>query len=208
MYTLKAIILAPCPSESPVGFSLPVLSLARSLILAPKKKRCAFSWPPFSIHQNILHLKTTLMRSLLMLSLAFLFSFTTAPKADVPSTEEATIYIYRAGQFNAATSNWAMYVDGKKICKLSNNKFIKVTVSKGKHSITSQIGGVGLFKKETEIEIDAEAGQSYYVACNVKQSFTRSRLEMLEVTKSTADKQMKEMSLDNCQEKIDEEANK
>lgn len=148
------------------------------------------------------------MKFLLTLSLVFLFSFNNHPKESTLPTEEATIYIYRAGQFTGATNNWAMYVDGKKICKLSNNKFIKVTVAKGKHSITSQIGGIGLFKKETEIEIEAEAGQSYYVACNIKQSFTRSRLEMLEVTKSTADKQMKEMALDNCQEKIDEETNK
>ncbi|HEY0039896.1 MAG TPA: DUF2846 domain-containing protein [Flavisolibacter sp.] len=148
------------------------------------------------------------MRSLLILSLSFLFSFNSRPMNSQLTNEEATIYIYRGGQFTGATSNWAMYVDGKKICKLSNNKFIKVVVAKGKHSITSQIGGIGLFKKETEIEIDAEAGQSYYVACNVKQSFTRTRLEMLEVTKSTADKQMKDMSLDNCQEKIDEETNK
>jgi hypothetical protein len=61
-----------------------------------------------------------------------------------------------------------------------------------------------LFKKETVIEIDAEGGESYYVACNIKQSITRARLEMLEVTKSTADKQMKNMALDNCQESIDE----
>jgi formylmethanofuran dehydrogenase subunit D len=148
------------------------------------------------------------MKSLFLLGLVFLFSFANKPVHKVLPDEEATIYIYRAGQFMAAGNNWAMYLDGKKICKLSNNKFIKVTVPKGKHSITSQIGGIGLFKKETEIEIDAEAGQSYYIACNVKQSFTRARLEMLEVTKSTADKQMKDMTLDNCQEKIDEETNK
>jgi hypothetical protein len=148
------------------------------------------------------------MKSLLLLSLAFLFSFTNRPVAGQPSDDEATIYIYRAGQFTAALNNWAMFVDGKKICKLSNNRFIKILVPKGKHTITSKIGGLDLFKKETGIEIEAEAGQSYYVACNVKQSFTRSRLELLEVTKSTADKQMKDMSVDNCQEKIEEETSK
>jgi hypothetical protein len=82
------------------------------------------------------------------------FSFT-----HLLGAEEATIYIYRTGQFTGAGSNWAMYLDSKKICKLSNNKFIKLTVSKGKHSINSQVGGVGLFKKETVIEIDAEGGR-------------------------------------------------
>lgn len=119
--------------------------------------------------------------------------------------DQATIYIYRTGQFTGAGANWAMYVDGKKVCKLSNNKFFKVTVAKGKHTINSKMGGPSLFKKETEVEIDAEPGQSYYVACNIKQSFTRARLEMMEVTKSTAEKQMKNMALDNCQDAIDKD---
>jgi hypothetical protein len=131
------------------------------------------------------------------------FAFTKLPTTE-KKPEDATIYIYRTGQFTGAGANWAMYVDGKKLCKLSNNKFFKVTVSQGKHVINSKVGGVGLFKKETEVELDAEAGKSYYVACNVKQSITRARLELIEVTKSTADKQMKKMTLDNCQESIDE----
>ena len=121
-----------------------------------------------------------------ILSIIVCFSFTQKPQSS--NADEATIYIYRTGQFTGAGSNWAMYLDGKKICKLSNNKFIKLTVAKGKHSITSQVGGVGLFKKEAEIEIEAEGGGNYYVAYNIKQSITRARLEMLEVTKSTAEK--------------------
>lgn len=119
--------------------------------------------------------------------------------------DSSYIYIYRTGQFNGAAANWAIFVDGQKLCKLSNNKFMRVPIGPGKHVITAKIGGVGLFKKETEVEIEAEAGGSYYVACNIKQSITRARLEMLEVTKGTANKQMEGMALDNCQEKIDKE---
>jgi hypothetical protein len=145
------------------------------------------------------------MKSLICIVLVSLcFSFSPAPKKTaVPSDEQATIYIYRVGQYMGAGANWAMFVDEKKVCKLSNNKYIKVTVSKGKHTISSKQGGMTVFKKEMDVEIDAEPGKSYYVACNVKTSFTRARLEMLEVTKSTADKQMANLSLDNCQESID-----
>ena len=83
-----------------------------------------------------------------------------------------------------------------------------VVVKPGKHTISSRVGGVGIFKKETEVEIEAEAGGEYYVACNIKQSFTRARLEMIEVTKGTGKKQMEKMTLDNCQEKIDEKQGK
>lgn len=126
-----------------------------------------------------------------------------APKSSMPG-DSAVIYIYRGGQFFGAGANWAMFVDEDKICKLSNNKFIRVVVKPGTRRVSSRVGGVGLFKKETEVIIEAEAGGEYYVACNIKQSFTRARLEMMEVTKGTGKKQMEKMTLDNCQEKIDE----
>jgi len=117
--------------------------------------------------------------------------------------DSAVIYIYRGGQAGGAAANWAMFVDETKLCKLSNNKFIRVVVKPGKHTISAKIGGVGMFKKETELDVEAEAGGEYYVACNIKQSITRARLEMIEVTKGTGKKQMEKMTLDNCQEDID-----
>lgn len=130
-----------------------------------------------------------------------LFSFSHSAKHD--DAEMATVYIYRVGQFNAAAANWSIFADGEKICKLSNNKYIKHQVKPGAHEYNAKVGGVEIFKKETGITIDTEAGKSYYIACNVKSSITRARLELLEVTKSTAEKQMAKMSLDNCQDKID-----
>ncbi|HEX2848820.1 MAG TPA: DUF2846 domain-containing protein [Chitinophagaceae bacterium] len=121
-----------------------------------------------------------------------------------PTNDSTYIYIYRTGQFNGAAANWAIFLDGEKKCKLSNNRFMRLAVAPGKHTVSAKIGGASLFKKETEVEIEAEAGGSYYVACNVKQSITRARLELIEVAKSTANKQMEKMVLDNCQEKIDE----
>jgi hypothetical protein len=107
------------------------------------------------------------------------------------------------GQWGGAGANWAIFVDEEKKCKLSNNKYMRIAVKPGKHRISAKVGGASLFKKETEIEIDAEAGGTYYVACNIKSSITRARLEMVEVTKNSANKQMEKMSLDNCQENID-----
>ena len=55
---------------------------------------------------------------------------------------------------------------------------------------------------ERQREIDAEAGKSYVVGCNVKQSLTRARQEMTEVTKSSADKQMEKMTLVRGKERL------
>jgi len=146
-------------------------------------------------------------KSLIALSLATLLitvvSFNSL-KQTTPAEDMATVYIYRVGQFGAAAANWSIWTDDTKICKLSNNKFIKHQVKPGKHVYNAKVGGIGILKKETGIEIEAEAGKSYYIACNVKQSITRTRLELVEVTKSSADKQMAKMTIDNCREGIDE----
>lgn len=144
------------------------------------------------------------MRKIIFAAILFV-TLSTESKANnnVPA-DSAVIYIYRVGQAGGAAANWAMFVDETKLCKLSNNKFIRVVVKPGKHVISSKVGGVGMFKKETEVEVETEAGGEYYIACNIKSSITRARLEMIEVTKGTGKKQMEKMTLDNCQADIEE----
>ncbi|SFE62688.1 DUF2846 domain-containing protein [Spirosoma endophyticum] len=117
------------------------------------------------------------------------------------STDDfTTIYIYRGGQFYASAINYSIYVNGEKICKLSNNKFIEYKVKPGKLAITAQRGGIEVFKRETGLDLDTEAGKKYYVKGDVKSSLTRTRLEMSEVTENTANRDMKDMTVDKCQE--------
>jgi hypothetical protein len=152
-----------------------------------------------------------------ILSAALIVGFAALSTSFVPASnlkildtkdEKATIFIYRVGQFNGAAANWAVYADGTKVCKISNNKFMKLELVPGKHEFNAKIGGPVLFKKETGVEIEMEAGQTYYIACNIKQSITRPRLELTEVTKGTANKQMATMTADTCQEKIDADDDK
>ena len=139
------------------------------------------------------------MAILLCLSI-FTISFTIHHRVPSHKAANAVVYIYRVGQLTGALANWAIFSDGQKICMLSNNKYLKVEVQPGKHVYNAHVGGAALFKKETEVEINAEEGQNYYIACNVKTSLTRQRLELIEVTKGTAEKQMEKMQLDKCQE--------
>jgi hypothetical protein len=150
-------------------------------------------------------------------SAAILIGFTALSTSFVPVSnfktnyakdEKAVVFIYRVGQFNGAAANWSVYADGTKVCKISNNKFMKLELAPGKHEFNAKIGGPVLFKKETGVELEMEAGQTYYIACNIKQSFTRPRLELIEVTKGTANKQMATMTADTCQEKIDVDEDK
>lgn len=147
-------------------------------------------------------MKKSLPYAVLSLILMISSSFISTKSPVKKPADTAVVYIYRVGQFNAALANWAVFVDEKKICKLSNNRFIKIEVTPGKHVFTAKVGGVSVFKKETDVELNAETGQTYYIACNVKTSLTRSRMELIEVTKGTGEKQMEKMTLDNCQENI------
>src|SRR4051812_1418572 len=122
------------------------------------------------------------MRKSIFILLALAFAISSQAResqqaSTMPTDDSTFIYIYRVGQFSGAASNWAVFLDGEKICKLSNNRYMKLAVTPGKHTISAKIGGAVLLKKETEAEVDAEKGGSYYIACNIKQSITRARLE-------------------------------
>ena len=114
----------------------------------------------------------------------------------------ATVYIYRGGQFFGAGLNYAIFANGEKICKLSNNRYIEYKTKPGKLSLTAHRGGVEVFKKETGLDLDVEAGKKYYVKGDQKSSITRTRLELSEVTENTAKRDMQEMTVDACQETI------
>ncbi len=143
---------------------------------------------------------------LVLLCFCFLMSAFRSDRISVDRTDDlATIYIYRSGQFYGSALNYSIYVNGEKICKLSNNKYIEYKAKPGKLAITAQRGGIEVFKRETELELDADAGKKYYVKGDIKSSITRTRLEMSEVTENTAKRDMKDMTVDNCQESLNKQ---
>jgi hypothetical protein len=113
-------------------------------------------------------------------------------------TTQSYIYIFRGGQWGSALSNYAIFVDGQKVCKLSNGKYLKYPVSAGKHDVEAHIGGIGIGKKETFVSVITETGKDNYVSCTIKHSITRSRLEMLEVVENTGKELINKMKEDKC----------
>lgn len=112
----------------------------------------------------------------------------------------ATVYIYRGGQFFGSALNYAIFANEEMVCKLSNNRYIEYKAKPGKLSLTAHRGGVEVFKKETGLDLNVEAGKKYYVKGDQKSSITRTRLELSEVTENTANRDMKDMTVDACQE--------
>lgn len=120
----------------------------------------------------------------------------------VPDADSSFIFIYRGGQFMGSLTNFTIWVDDQKLCKISNGKYFKVPVKAGAHIVSAKRGGVGVMKKETEVEVDVENGKSAYISCSMKSSITRVRLVMEEVVAKTGVKDITDMKVDNCQGNI------
>lgn len=145
------------------------------------------------------------MKNLLLAFLIILLYSNLSAQDSTNTNGKAIVYIYRGGQFGGSLSNYSIFINDKKICKLSNGKFLKVLVDPGKIDVSAKLGGVSVLKKETNIELEVEAGGVYYVSCTIKQSITRTRLEMTEVTKNSGVKDLAKLTEDNCQGKIEKE---
>lgn len=124
---------------------------------------------------------------------------------DQPNVDSCYIYIYRGGSLTGSLTNFAIYVDDQKLCKLSNKRYFKVGVKPGKHIVSAHRGGVGIGKKETEVDVDCESGKSNYISCSMKSSITRVRLEMEEVIEKTGIKDISDMKVDNCQSSVEDQ---
>lgn len=139
----------------------------------------------------------------------FLLLFIGCPLTSVAQQIEkdptmATLVFYRDGQFFGSGVNFNVFVNGEKICKLSNNKYLVYKVKPGKTEIGTGTAGLNLAKKQG-LALDTEAGGIYYVQCDMKQSLVANRLELTEVTKSTAEKKMSGLSPDNCMAAVKDE---
>lgn len=80
---------------------------------------------------------------------------------DQPQTSTATICFYRAHRFEGAALKPPIFVDENEIAHLHNGDAVQVTLSPGSHSIHSN-------DKSTGIELDAKAGQTYFVRVDIK----------------------------------------
>ena len=113
------------------------------------------------------------------------------------------IIVFRGGQFGSALSNYSIFIDGKKVCKLSNGKYFKYPVSPGKHEIEARKAGVDILKKETVTSIITEAGKNNYISCSIKRSVLRERIEMIEVVQNSGKQSTDNLKEDNCQSEIE-----
>lgn len=118
------------------------------------------------------------------------------------AADPATVYFYRGKQFGSALQNFVLKADGKEICRLSVKRYVVYKGQPGKIAFSAVEGGLAIPKKEM-LKLELEAGKSYYVQCDVKSGLVTTRMEMTEVTESTAKKKMEGLEADNCMSKAE-----
>jgi hypothetical protein len=93
--------------------------------------------------------------------LVLLFASSAALAQDQPQATTATICFYRPHRFEGAALKPPILVDEVDVAHLHNGDALQVTVNPGSHQIHSN-------DKSTGIELDAKAGQTYFVRVDIK----------------------------------------
>lgn len=110
------------------------------------------------------------------------------------------VFIRDTGYFGWAV-DFREFVDGKIVCKIDNKSYNTIELEPGKHSITWQPNGNTLKKagKKIAVDVELEAGKTYYFEMGIVQKFTKYELRLDELQETTARKKMASLKEDtNC----------
>jgi Protein of unknown function (DUF2846) len=88
-----------------------------------------------------------------------------------PMQARALIYFYRPNRFEGSGTNPELYVDGVKSGHLHNGESLSLYVTPGHHRLHSQGNPVN-------IDVDAQAGETYHVRYDVTVSFLKERANL------------------------------
>jgi hypothetical protein len=98
-----------------------------------------------------------------------------------PKPGQAALYVYRNEAFGAA-ARMSVLLDGQHVGDTASRSFLLVPVAPGKHQLVSKA------ENESTLELDAKAGDTYFVWQEVKMgAFSpRSKLQLVDEAKGKA----------------------
>jgi hypothetical protein len=97
----------------------------------------------------------------ILFSSFLLWAQTSGKAPEEQSGSIATICIYRPHRFEGSALKPSVYLDQVEIGRLHNGESVQVSVSAGQHRVNSN-------DKSTGIDLDAKAGETYYVRVEIK----------------------------------------
>ena len=115
------------------------------------------------------------------------------------ATQTAKVYFMRSTGFQGSAQGFTVFIDDTVVCKLNNKRFSIHEVTPGTHRFSVQFAGKNSKEKAERIEIEIEAGKTYYIQLIFQSGLVKNNLYCQEVTKSSANTMLDKMKQDNCQ---------
>ena len=110
-------------------------------------------------------MRTIRILGLLIFCFTGLSAIAQQPTADSPKTinakpSQASVYVYRYKQFVGSALAPSVFCDETELARMENGRYFTVTLDPGKHNFRSN-------DKQSGIELDAKAGQEYFVRVEI-----------------------------------------
>ena len=138
--------------------------------------------------------------------LLFIFSLCMSGLSSFAQTElpaapadKALVVFIRPAEMQGALANWVLIANDEEFCRISNNRYVTYLAQPGKITFSSKRGGIGIGKPKDFLEMELEAGKTYYVQCEIKTNLINIRILLNEITLSTAKKFFAKAKPDNCE---------
>ena len=128
--------------------------------------------------------RAVLVYALLLLNAATLTG-QELPEND-PNADYGIVYFLRGKGHAGSATAFSALIDGNRVCKLNNRRYSRHEVDPGSHEFSAQFGGKKGKKKAELIEIEIEAGKTYYVQMVMQASFWVNDVRAQEITRNSA----------------------
>lgn len=102
--------------------------------------------------------------------------------------QNAKVYFIRSEGFQAPAAPFNLFVDHKLVGRLGNKKFSTHNVTPGNHTFSTQFAGKKSNEKAEKIEVQTEAGKTYYIQVKFQHGIFKNKLHFKEVKEDDAKK--------------------
>ena len=100
--------------------------------------------------------------------------------------ENGKVYFIRSEGFQAPAAAFNLFVDQKIVGRLNNKRYSIHEVKPGKHTFSTQFAGKNPRQKAEKIEVEIEAGKTYYIQVKFQHGLFKNKLHFKEVKEDEA----------------------
>jgi hypothetical protein len=104
----------------------------------------------------------------------------------------------RSTGYTGSAKKFKLFLDGKRVCKIPNKRYVMLNVPTGVHSIAVQMNGKELWPATERTEVPVEAGATSYFSIAMSAGFVDVRVELNAVLENNAEGRLKKLKQVAC----------